>query len=153
MTARAPRPWTHPVQPLVLAAVVLAGVLMAVQERPARSDEAVPAWTRSLRFLDQSGAIRVVDAESDRELALLEGEQGFARGVLRTLVRERRMRQLDARRPFELRGGRDGSLMLVDPATGARIHLDSFGQTQKEAFARFGPTAVAARSTPEGNHP
>ena len=151
---RAHLAWMHLLPPLVLAGVVLGGVALALMERPGTASEPAAAWSRSLRFQDQGTAIRVVDADSGRELALLEGEQGFARGVLRTLARERRMRALDAQRPFELQGGRDGALVLADPATGARIHLDSFGFTQKESFARFAPVPVAsARATPQGNHP
>ena len=67
----------------------------------------------------------------------MHGEQGFLRGALRALARERRMREVGALPPFELAARADGRLTLADTATGARIDLESFGPDQCRVFARL----------------
>ena len=82
-------------------------------------------------------AIAVIDAASGRLLERVQGEQGFLRGSLRALARERRMREVGALPPFELAARADGRLTLTDPATGARLDLESFGPTNAAVFARL----------------
>jgi putative photosynthetic complex assembly protein len=67
----------------------------------------------------------------------VHGEQGFLRGALRSLVRERRRRGGDASAPFTLIGRADGRLTLADATTGQRIDLESFGPTNAAVFARW----------------
>jgi putative photosynthetic complex assembly protein len=62
------------------------------------------------------------------------------RGTLRGLARDRRMRDLGPEAPFRLVSWTDGRLTLDDTATGRRLDLLAFGQTQAEAFARLLPT-------------
>ena len=59
------------------------------------------------------------------------------RGTLRTLSRERMRRGIGSGPAFELIGHTDGRLTLLDPATGARIDLESFGPTNMSAFAQL----------------
>lgn len=114
-----------------VAAVRLAGV-------SARAPDAPSVATRLLRFEDRpDGSIAVIDAASGRTLDELRGEQGFVRGALRALTRERRMRELGPQQPFELAARADGRLTLADPATGARIDLEAFGPTNAGVFARL----------------
>jgi putative photosynthetic complex assembly protein len=95
----------------------------AVQERP-------------LRFTDRpDGGIAVVDAITGEPVADIHGEQGFLRGALRALARERRVRGLGSEQPFQLIARSDGRLTLADPATGQRIDLESFGPANAGAFA------------------
>lgn len=116
---------------LAVAAVRLSGVSM-------REPDAQSVATRLLRFEDRpDGSIAVIDATSGRTLEQLRGEQGFMRGALRALTRERRMRELGPQQPFELAARADGRLTLVDPATGARIDLEAFGPTNAGVFARL----------------
>jgi len=99
---------------------------------------AAPALERPLRFEDRSdGGISVVDGRSGELVTVLRGEQGFVRGALRALARERRARDLGSQQPFELIARSDGRLTLSDPATGQRIDLESFGPTNAGAFARL----------------
>jgi putative photosynthetic complex assembly protein len=106
-----------------------------------------PAAERSLRFEDRpDGAVAVIDAASGRVVAELHGEQGFVRGSLRALTRERRIRDLGPEQPFELIAQADGRLTLSDPATGKRIELESFGPTNAANFSRL--LAQPARTTP-----
>ena len=104
---------------------------------------------RMLRFEDRpDGAVAVIDGINGETVELLRGEQGFVRGALRALARERRARDLGPEQPFRLTAHADGRVMLFDPATGSRVDLESFGPSNAAAFARYLPqpaTAPAAR--------
>jgi putative photosynthetic complex assembly protein len=63
------------------------------------------------------------------------GTGGFIRGVLRALVRERRLSGTGAEPPFTLTRWRDGRLTLDDSATGRRLELTSFGPDNAAVFA------------------
>jgi putative photosynthetic complex assembly protein len=98
---------------------------------------------RSLRFLDRTdGGVDVIDARSGDSVAVLHGEQGFVRGALRALARERQARQLGPEQPFVLTAHADNRLTLSDPATGERIDLESFGSANTGDFARLLAPAV-----------
>lgn len=113
------------------AAVRLSGVEVREPDAPA-------AATRMLRFDDgPDGSIAVVDARTGEPVESFVGEQGFVRGVLRGLARERRSRGLGPEQPFELIGRADGRLTLHDPATGRLVDLESFGPTNAAVFARL----------------
>lgn len=92
--------------------------------------------SRSLRFIDQpDGAVAAIDNDSGQLVQRFEGEQGFLRGTLRAMVRERRLRGVGAGLPFELILHHDGRLTLRDPSTGTRIALESFGATNTRVFS------------------
>lgn len=119
-----PRPTPVVVAPMVADAVA-AG-------RVARS-----FGLRRLRFIDMPDrSVRVVDADSGREVGHVSGEAGFFRGILRGLARERRRLGHGADVPFELSLDH-GLLSLRDLATGQRIELTAFGSTNAAVFARF----------------
>jgi len=65
------------------------------------------------------------------------GTNGFVRGVLRGLARDRKLRGIGPQPPFELTRWTDGRLSLTDTATGREIELDAFGPTNVGAFARL----------------
>ena len=105
-----------------------------------RVPDAPTAWEMSLRFEDMpDGSVRVSDATDDRTLATFAGEQGFLRGSLRAMARQRRLAQADMTAPLVLRALADGRLLLLDPNLGERIDLDSFGPTNKAVFAGLRP--------------
>ena len=94
------------------------------------------AWEMSLRFEDMpDGSVRVSDATDGRPLAVFAGEQGFLRGSLRAMARQRRVAQAERDAPLLLRELADGRLVLIDPTQGVRIDLDSFGPSNKAVFA------------------
>jgi putative photosynthetic complex assembly protein len=68
---------------------------------------------------------------------VLQGEQGFVRGALRALARERYARGIGSAQPFELIARADGRITLMDPSTGQRVELESFGPTNSAEFSRF----------------
>ncbi|RFO97046.1 photosynthetic complex assembly protein PuhC [Rhodoferax lacus] len=127
---------------LLLAAAALSSLLLVVFARwngaPAPQFDSPVTHSRALMFEDTaSGAVSVRDMSSGAQVALFEGEQGFVRGVLRAMARERKLQSADRHAPLLLQNHADGSLSLYDASTGERIHLESFGHTQRETFARL----------------
>ena len=91
---------------------------------------------RQLRFEDRpDGSIAVIDGHSGALISSVKGEQGFLRGALRALSRERKARGIGAEQPFQLIARTDGGLTLFDPVTSQRVDLESFGPTNAGAFA------------------
>lgn len=113
------------------------GGLRVAGWRPQRSDAEV-VRQRLLHFTDlPDGGIAIIDASSGREIERVHGEQGFLRGTLRGLARERRRRGLPAAAPLALLARADGRLTLLDPASGSRIDLESFGPDNAAVYARW----------------
>ena len=93
---------------------------------------------RLLRFEDSpGGGVAVIDGETGKLLTTVTGEQGFFRGALRALARDRAARKIGAEQPFKLISRTDGRLTLFDPVSGQRIDLESFGPTNAAVFAQF----------------
>ena len=93
---------------------------------------------RLLRFEDSpGGGVAVIDGETGKLLTTVTGEQGFFRGALRALARDRVARKIGAEQPFKLISRADGRLTLFDPVSGQRIDLESFGPTNAAVFAQF----------------
>lgn len=128
-----------------LASVALVRLSGNGPDQRAEAAAAHEGIDRALRFEDRpDGSIAVLDAARGSTVAQLRGEQGFVRGALRTLARERKARGLGAEQPFQLIAHPDGRLTLADPATGKRIDLGSFGPTNAAAFAQL----LAAQPAP-----
>jgi len=99
---------------------------------------AAPTVQRALLFQDQKdGGVLVADGRTGETLTVLYGEQGFVRGALRALSRERHSRGIGSDKPFNLIARVDGRVTLMDPSTGQRVDLESFGPTNTAEFARF----------------
>ena len=99
---------------------------------------AAPTVQRSLLFQDQKdGGVLVADGLTGEKLTVLHGEQGFVRGALRALARERYSRGIGSDKPFDLIARVDGRVTLMDPSTGQRVDLESIGPTNTAEFARF----------------
>ena len=132
---------------LVVAGVVMALTLVGVglarwSGFDGRQQDAQATSERALHFKDQAdGGIAIVDAHSGATLDTVHGEQGFLRGTLRAVVRERKLRGLVSAVPLQLTSRADGRLTLTDPVTGSRIDLESFGPTNAAVFARWLPVA------------
>jgi putative photosynthetic complex assembly protein len=111
-----------------------------------REPDARAVQQRELRFTDRAdGGIEVRDAAGGQTLDVMHGEQGFLRGTLRGLARERKRRGLADAHGLELQliARADGRLTLADAATGERIDLESFGPSNVAVYARWlGPTAA-----------
>ncbi|MGA1316386.1 MAG: photosynthetic complex assembly protein PuhC [Rubrivivax sp.] len=109
---------------------------------------------RSLRFTDTpDGAILVSDVTESRTLATMRGEQGFLRGVLRGLARDRRQHGIGADAPYTLSLHDDGRLLISDPSTGQRIDLASFGADNAAVFTQWLPAPTPVQPTSKGTTP
>jgi len=94
---------------------------------------------RDLRFVElEPGDIEVYDATTGILLETLpQGEDGFIRGLLRTLARERRMHGVDPDGPYRLSFRENGHFTLEDQTTDFFIELRAFGATNEASVARF----------------
>lgn len=124
---------------LVVLTLILAAISRFTGVGAMTVDEANAVATRDLRFEDRSdGAVAVLAAKDDKVVEILPpGTNGFVRGVLRGLARERKSEGIGTEPPFRLTQWDDGRLSLEDSATGRRIELVSFGQTQFDVFAQM----------------
>lgn len=132
---------------VVLAVLSVAGLrLSGADPAAAPVATAAPTAVVMLRFADRAdGAVVVRDADSDAVIAVLdEGPNAFLRGVMRSLVRQRRMEGVDAAPPFRLTRFADGRLWLEDPATQERIDLGAFGPDNIAVFASLLAAAEAS---------
>lgn len=125
---------------IALAAGTRLGVLppmpTAATERAAHHVATVE--TRDLRFTDRrDGALVIDDTGRGTVAAVLPHgvNNGFIRGVLRGMARDRKLRDIGPEAPFRLTLFADDALTLFDPSTGRNIELGSFGPTNKQSFA------------------
>jgi putative photosynthetic complex assembly protein len=106
-----------------------------------------PTTSVEIRVEDRSdGSVAVYNANSG---ALIEtvapGENGFIRGAMRALARQRQMQDIGARPPFKLTLWENGRLSLKDTATGERLFLEAYGKTNRDAFAELLVAATKQR--------
>ncbi len=121
---------------LLLVLIAVAVVRWTGQE--IREPDAPSIQVAALRFLDRpDGSIEVVDGRSQAPITVIEGEAGFLRGALRVLSHDRIRRGMGPEAPFELHHRQDGRLTLMDPQTGMRLDLESFGPQHAGSFARL----------------
>jgi putative photosynthetic complex assembly protein len=101
---------------------------------------------RDLIFSDRAdGAVVVTDLSGATVGVIMpNSEQGFVRGLMRGLARERRLREAPKSAPFRLELWSDNGLTLTDLATGRQIELGSFGPTNRAAFAVMLPGGKSA---------
>ncbi len=127
---------------LVLGLVMLATLILVAVVRFSGVDiryaDSPSQQVRLLRFADMdNGDMGVCNAQDGSEVARFSGEQGFMRGALRAMARERKRRDIGPMDPFELHARTDGRLTLIDPATHMRLDLESFGPTNAGLFAQL----------------
>jgi putative photosynthetic complex assembly protein len=101
---------------------------------------------RDLMFADRGDGAVVVTEVSGAPVATImpNSEQGFVRGLMRGLARERRLKEAPREAPFRLELWSDNGLTLTDLATGRQIELGSFGPTNRAAFAVMLPGKSSA---------
>jgi putative photosynthetic complex assembly protein len=123
---------------VVVGTLLLAGLGHEAPVNPA-SIGALPSAQRDLRFADRAdGAVVVTDARTGAVVQTLPGgEEGFVRGAMRGLVRDRKRADIGADLPFRLSAWPDGRLTLHDTATGHTMELHAFGRTNAEAFLKL----------------
>jgi putative photosynthetic complex assembly protein len=121
---------------------VRAGVLparpTAPQERTIEHVAVVSA--RTFRFADRAdGALVATDADTGKTALVLEpgSNSGFIRGVMRGLMRERRLHEVGRDGAVTVTQWANGALTLEDKTTGRILELGSFGLTNRAAFAQL----------------
>jgi putative photosynthetic complex assembly protein len=130
---------------LALTTLVKVGVLdrEAVPAVVRSEARVAPAMVRTLTFSDRAdGAVVVRDvATGETVRVLVDGVpgNGFVRGVMRGMARERHFRGIGMTPPFTLTLWKNGTLSLADKATGRSIELGSFGPDNRAAFAALLP--------------
>jgi putative photosynthetic complex assembly protein len=148
MTAAAPD--TFPKSALIATgALLLAAVggtaavrIARIVSPPAPVAAPVAASAVDLRFGDRAdGAVTVSRADGAPVAVLAPDTNGFVRGVMRGLARERLSRHLGAAAPFRLSRDTAGRLWLQDLATRRLVDLEAFGGDNRAAFAAFLPRA------------
>jgi putative photosynthetic complex assembly protein len=122
------------------AALIAATLLVAIPGHRAPVDPAAagmrPVAERGLLFADRAdGGILVRDARTGRVIEELPaGTEGFLRGALRGLARDRLRAGHGPDVPFRLSAWADGRITLEDTATGVVMELHAFGRGNAEAF-------------------
>ncbi len=124
---------------LAAFSVALAGLGRAGWLGGEAPDTVAPVETRAIHFVDRDdGAVEVLESGRPGALAVFApGTNGFVRGALRGLVRERKRRLIGPETPFLLVRRGDGRLQLEDRATGAVVDLAAFGPSNIEPFRRL----------------
>ena len=134
---------------LALTTLVKVGVLSREAiPAVARSEAHVaPTVVRQITFSDRAdGAVVVRDvATGETVRVLVDGVagNGFVRGVMRGMARERHIHGIGMAPPFTLTLWKNGTLSLEDKTTGRAIELGSFGPDNRAAFAALLPGGAA----------
>lgn len=132
---------------VAISLVLTASVSLGFFERQAVPAEAraaagvKPAAERTLRFFDEAdGTVRVEDGATAEVLGRYgQGEGGFIRASVRSLVHQRRIRGEGSQVPFNLTEWDNGGLTLSDPVSGKAVEVSSFGPDNRAAFANLLP--------------
>jgi putative photosynthetic complex assembly protein len=123
---------------LVVFALVVVSLVRLTGVGASHVPDAAAVMERDFRFEDRSdGSIAVIDPRDGRVVETVTGANGFLRGTLRGLARERKRQGVGPEHAFRLIGRADGRLTLIDPATGRRVDLESFGPANAGVFAQM----------------
>ena len=127
---------------ILMVGSIRTGLLPAPETAPQSRErrQVTVVASRDFRFEDRAdGALLVTDIQANK-LAFLYppgANTGFIRGVMRGLMRERRLHEVARTGPVTVTQWADGALTLEDKTTGRIIELGSFGQTNRAAFAQL----------------
>lgn len=108
--------------------------------------------TLELRFADrEDGAIVIregVPGDGAETLVVLPpGDDGFVRGVLRALARQRQLTEHDQSAPLALTRWSDGRLSIGDPISGSIVWVNAFGPDNAGDFERILEAVRTAEGT------
>ena len=121
---------------LVFASLlVVGGARMGLVGSPqAAAPSAAALRTADLRFEDRPDGGVIVTATDGPEQVIEPATGGFVRGVVRSLVRDRKARGICKGPAFRLTEWSDGRLTLEDMATRRSLNLNAFGPDNRQAF-------------------
>jgi putative photosynthetic complex assembly protein len=123
---------------LIITTLVLVGFVRLTGIGELRTPQAAVTAERHLLFADlEDGGISMRDAGTGELLERVEpGTNGFLRGALRGLARDRKREGIGPEIPLRLTSRADGRLLLEDPATRRLIDLGAFGAGNVAIFTR-----------------
>ncbi len=136
---RIPRPLIVAVGAICIGALI-GTAAMRLGDVPPRAQGPAEATAEAreailIRQLD-SGGIAILDPATGARYAFLpEGEDGFIRGLIRVIDRQRMQHGVAFDGPLEIVRWESGHLALVDPATEWRAELIGFGADNYATFA------------------
>lgn len=138
-TNRFPRPALIGAAALVAVALLSSSVARVTGIGTTQMPDAAVVESRDLLFEDRAdGAVAVHDAgDGELVMVLAPGTNGFVRGAMRGLARERKRQEVGMMPPFRLIRWSDGRLSLQDPTTAREIYLEAFGPTNADSFAQL----------------
>ncbi len=125
---------------------------------PTKEESATYLKTTNLVFKDdQNGDILIevlpnetaTTVTGTSKVLRFSGEQGFLRGTLRALARERRLRNLSPAAPFVLALDQEGRLSITDSLTHKGIDLEAFGPDNSAVFEQLLINATNSTSSSE----
>lgn len=101
---------------------------------------------RELGFRDlPNGVVEVFEWQSQETISMIpSGDGSFLRGVVRSLVRQRRGLDAGIASVFVLTRYADGRLVLSDPATNENIDLIAFGPANIAVFDKLMDTPLSS---------
>jgi putative photosynthetic complex assembly protein len=136
---RFPSAFLYAVGAVIFLIVAVVAVIRIMGLNTSFASTAASLNERTLRFEDRAdGSIAVIDASNEGLIDIVApGTNGFLRGTLRGLARERKRLGSGAETPFLLAARTDGRLTLDDPVSKRQIDLKSFGPTNARAFEIF----------------
>ncbi len=149
LTAGFPRAPLVALGGLVIASVVAVAAVRLTGIGVVQVPDAPAVTVREFRFEDRpDGSIVVLDSAGQSLIdTVAPGTNGFLRGTLRGLARERKRQGVSPDVPFRMIGRADGKLTLEDPGTGRRVDLGSFGPTNAAVFAQIMATQAPGPKT------
>jgi len=147
---RIPRPAIIGAAGLVLVTILAAAGARLTGMGTVEVPPSTAVGSRALTFEDApDGSVLVRDPAAGEVLHVVApGTNGFLRGVLRGLARERKLRGVGPEPAFVLTRWADGRLTLEDPETERRLYLGPFGSDNVKIFVELlqtdGETATTA---------
>ncbi len=134
-----PRPVLLAAGALILIALIGVTTVRFTGVGVVQVPDAAAVTVKEFLFEDRSdGSIAILDARNRVQVASVAPESnGFLRGTMRGLARERKRQGVGPDVAFQLVGRADGRLTLIDPGTKRRVDLESFGPTNAEVFAKL----------------
>ena len=90
--------------------------------------------SRELHFYDTSDGKILITDTNGANVSLVGREGGFMRAVLRSLAKDRLDMGIGPEEPFKLIANQMGLISIVDPVTGKKVDVSSFGQVNAEIF-------------------
>jgi putative photosynthetic complex assembly protein len=126
---------------VMIALTILSVLVSRLTGIGATMEPVSPAlYERHFRFEERTdGSIAIFDLKDKNRLVdrVVPGTNGFLRGTLRGLARDRIRQKVAPEAPFRLTGREDGRLVLDDLETRRHIDLGAFGPTNSELFVHL----------------